>query len=451
MNKLWQTKQKLHTLIEEYTSGDDVVLDSHLIYYDILGSLAHVQMLKEVHLIDQTDFTHIKTGLLHILDEYQKGQYQLKKGDEDVHTRIEYDITQQYPESGGKLHTGRSRNDQVLTDLRLFIKDNLLQINQDVHDVVSELYVQAKKFQHTPLPGMTHMQPAMVSSVGLWLAALAESLLDDLQILQIAYNLNDQSPLGSGASYGVSLPIDRKLTAQLLGFAKVQNNALYCQNSRGKIESFTLHALMQIMATLNKFASDSLLYASEPFSFITFDTSLSTGSSIMPQKQNWDALELMRAKYHEIVAGELQANTTLSNLPSGYNRDAQLLKRIILSAFHTTKNSLKVAYLFLHALQVNELQINRHIPKSICSAYWVYQIMQEQSISYREAYKYVKDHLEEIPTFDVGEVLKQSCSEGAPGNPGFDSMSNTLRRRQRWLNRQTKAAKQTIEKLINNT
>jgi argininosuccinate lyase len=308
---------------------------------------------------------------------------------------------------------------------------------------------QAKKYSAIPLPGMTHMQPAMLSSFGLWLGAFAESLLDDLSIIESAFILNDQSPLGSGAAYGVTLPLDREYSASLLGFAKVQNNALYCQNSRGKIEAAVLNALSQVMATLNKFATDSLIFTTEPFSFISFTKELGTGSSIMPQKQNWDALELMRAKYHQILAAQMQVSTSLANLPSGYNRDLQQAKGSLIYSLDTCISSLKVAQLFINSLKINEEQVNKHIPKELFAAHWAYILVQEKKMPFRQAYMYVKEHLSEIPHFNASEMLPKSVSQGSTGNLGLQELEKNLKYQERqWLQNKNKFEKK-INKLIN--
>jgi argininosuccinate lyase len=425
-HKLWQTNESLNTLVENYTSGDDIFWDQHLVAFDIYGSLAHAQMLLQQKLIDSQDFKQIGKGLHLLLKKYTEGALQLQPDDEDVHTRIENDLTKMFPLAGAKLHTGRSRNDQVLTDIRLFTKDSIVKTAGELLLTVNAFTKQANAHEFTPLPGMTHMQPAMLSSVGLWLGAFAESLLDDLKVLKLAFELNDQSPLGSGAAYGVSLPISREKTAALLGFSKVQNNALYCQNSRGKFESTTLQALMSIMSTLNTFATDCLLFTTEPFAFFTFDPQLGTGSSIMPQKQNWDALELMRAKYHELTSAQLQLSTTKASLPSGYNRDFQLFKPVLIKSFQTTISSLQIASLFVTSLQVDEKHIAEHIPQSLFAAHWAYVVMQEKNIPFRKAYKYVKNHLDEIPYFDVKEVLHASDSQGGPGNLGLTLLEKNI-------------------------
>ena len=442
--KLWQNTTNLNKLVEQYTAGNDVLLDQNLVSFDVYGSLAHARMLAKQELIEKTDLENIEEGLIEILELYKKGQYTLQLGDEDVHTRIENDLTKKYPESGAKLHTGRSRNDQVLVDLRLYIKAKLIEIVLALLDLAETFYGQAEKLSNVPLPGMTHMQPAMLSSFGLWLGSFAESLLDDLFLVESAYTLNNQSPLGSGAAYGVTLPIDRVYTAELLDFTKIQNNALYSQNSRGKIESTVIHALSQVMATLNKFATDSLLFTTEPFSFIKFDKSLSIGSSIMPQKQNWDALELMRAKYHQVIATQLQISSSLANLPSGYNRDVQQVKGSIMGAANVTLSSVKVAKLFVQTIEVNKAQINNHIPKEIFAAHWVYVLAQEKKLPFRQAYMYAKKHLSEIPPFDAAKLLKLAASQGSTGNLQLSNVQKSiLEKRRRWIEE-----KETFEKVI---
>lgn len=418
--KLWQTSNQINDLIEKYTSEEDVFVDQNLVEFDIYGSLAHASMLAKQGLIEEKDLEQIKIGLKTILAQFENHELMLSLGDEDIHTKVETELTKMYPRAGAKLHTGRSRNDQVLVDIRLYSKQRIAQISQETILLIETFLAQAEKYTNIPLAGMTHMQPAMLSSFGLWLGAFAESLLDDLELLQAVYQLNNQSPLGSGAAYGVTLPLNRQFTADLLGFEKVQNNALYCQNSRGKIEAAVVHALSQIMATLNKFATDCLIFTTEPFLFITFAKDLGTGSSIMPQKLNWDALELMRSKYHQILSTQIQLSTSLANIPSGYNRDLQQAKGNLISSFETTLASVQVATLYVQSLQINEEQVNKHIPKELFATHWTYLLVQEKDVPFRKAYQYVKDHLFEIPDFDIPELLEKAISQGSTGNLHLD-------------------------------
>lgn len=446
--KLWQTTNTTNSLIEKYTSGEDVLLDAHLAEFDIYGSLAHAKMLQKQNLIEDKDLKQIQTGLKKILNQFSNEEMKLSLGDEDIHTKVETELTKLHPESGRKLHTGRSRNDQVLVDIRLYSKTQISEIADNTITLVTSFLKQAEKHKNVPLAGMTHMQPAMLSSFGLWLEAYAESLLDDLEVLKTAYQLNNQSPLGSGAAYGVTLPLDREFTADLLGFDTVQNNALYCQNSRGKIEAVTIHALSQIMATLNKFATDCLIFTTEPFGYISFAKELGTGSSIMPQKQNWDALELMRSKYHQIVSTQLQLSTSLASIPSGYNRDLQQAKGSLISAFQTTLESLQVAQLHVETLTINQEKVEHHIPKELFAAHWAYVLVEEKDMPFREAYRYVKDHLSEIPDFNIAELLTKAISQGSTGNLQLGIAQKRSRLERTYWNKQNKHFQKKLQDLL---
>lgn len=429
--KLWQTTNNLNKLIEEYTSGSDLFIDQHLVEFDVLGSIAHSEMLAEEGLIEQADLVEIKNGLTEILAAYHKGQFNLSLGDEDVHTKVENELSKKFSVAGAKLHLGRSRNDQVLVDLRLYSKNKLQLLKGKLLQVANVFCLQAQKYQNLPLVGLTHMQPAMLSSFGLWLGSFAESLLDDLKVVEVAVELNDQSPLGSGAAYGVTLPLNRQSVAHKLKFKQVQNNALYCQNSKGKIEATTLFAMTQVMATLNKFASDCLLFTTDPFSFISFDSQLSTGSSIMPQKKNWDGLEIMRANYHQLIAAQNLVSSSQANLPSGYNRDSQLVKKQLIDGFAITLSSLDVVELFVNSLVINLDQVKKHLPKEIFAAHWAYLLVKEKSIPFRHAYLYVKENLDLIPDFDPEELLPLAISQGSTGNLQLSELSKQIAEYQR--------------------
>ncbi len=267
MKKLWEKNYKQNKIAEAYCFGDSAVLDNKLITYDVLGSIAHAKMLARIGILNKQEFLKLKTKLIEILDLEKQNKFQIKPGDEDVHTKVENYLTEELGDLGKKIHTARSRNDQVLVDLRLYSKENTFFI-ADVSLDLSEKFIKfAQKYEFVPMPGYTHMQKAMPSSVGMWIGSFAESLLDDLQILKAAFEVNDQNPLGSGAAYGVSLPIDRELTSKLLGFTKTQNNSLYCQASRGKCQLVIIGALTQIMLTLARFAEDLLIFTTSEFSF----------------------------------------------------------------------------------------------------------------------------------------------------------------------------------------
>ncbi len=316
-SKLWSKGYELEPLIERYEAGRNAALDAALVRYDIWGSLAHARMLAATGLLDRAEWQAVHAGLLAMLADAEAGRLQPTTAQEDVHTLVEQALTERLGAAGKKLHTGRSRNDQVLLDLRLYARDQLLGAAEGAIDTAATLLALARRHEWTPMPGYTHMQRAMLSSVGLWAAAYAEALLDDLIPLAAAYALNDQSPLGSAAAYGVPLPLDRALVARLLGFSRVHHNVLTAANARGKIEAAVVGALALLMLDLGKWAQDVLLFTTNEFGFFSFPAELTAGSSIMPQKRNLDALELVRARAHTVIAQQAQMLHTLAGLPSG--------------------------------------------------------------------------------------------------------------------------------------
>lgn len=426
--KLWSKGTQIHDLVEAYSSSDDILLDQKLVAYDIYGQLAHVKALQKIGILTDSELQKVRYALTAILKQYEAGKYQLKYGDEDVHTRIENDITQELPEIGGKIHAARSRNDQILLDMRLFTKDQLLDIALATLDLAQAFQKFAKKHAKMPMPGYTHMQPGMLSSVGMWASQFAESLLDDLQVLSAAYELNDQSPLGSGAGYGICLPIDREMETKLLGFSKVQANALYCQNSRGKIEAAVMHSLSQIMLTLGRFASDILLFTTAEFDFFSLPPELTTGSSIMPQKQNVDIMELLRARSKAMAGMEAQVMQITAGLPSGYNRDIQEIKKPYIQSFEQTKQSIDIVALTLENLSVHPKNMKKRITKEVFATHHAYRLIQQKDISFREAYKHVGAHLDEIPEYNPAAVLEQMTSLGSPGNLQLDELNDAVKR-----------------------
>ncbi|MBI3620333.1 argininosuccinate lyase [Candidatus Roizmanbacteria bacterium] len=323
MKKLWEKGIKLNEVVETYTSGENVGLDNELVFYDAVGSIAHAYMLWKIGILTEKEFKVLQKGLNEVINLQKFGQFEVSYGDEDVHTKIEYVLTTKMGEAGKKLHTGRSRNDQIQVDLRLFAKDGVYSIAEGMFKFIEKCLKFAKKYEFLPMPGYTHMQKAMPSSVGTWAGSFAESGLDDLVLLKTAYHINDQSPLGSGAAYGVPLPIDRALTSKLLGFAKVQNNVLYAQVSRPKSHLALMQALCQIMLTLSRFAEDVLLFTTAEFNFFTLPAELCTGSSIMPQKKNVDVMEILRARAQIVLNNTNAVAVISSGLPSGYNADFQ--------------------------------------------------------------------------------------------------------------------------------
>ncbi len=435
--KLWQKMSMTNELVESFTAADDIVFDQYLIPYDILGSLAHIIMLHKVGLLPEEDLLCLTKELQKLYSKYQHNQLHLTIEDEDVHTRIENELSLSCPNAGGKIHLGRSRNDQVLVDLRLYTKDHLLNVILKTLTLAQQFVLYAKQHQFVVMPGYTHMQPAMVSSVGLWSSQFAESLMDDCTLLKAAYELNDQNPLGSGASFGVSLPLDRKFTTNLLSFAKVQNNCLYCQNSRGKIEAAVVHALVQLMQTLSRFAQDVLLFTTTEYSLFSLPEALTTGSSIMPQKRNVDIMELLRAKTKKVITNELLISTIVSGLPSGYNRDLQEIKPPLMQSLNQTISALNIAELTLTHLSPNTAGMKKAIGTEMFAAHHTYQITLKNNVPFRQAYKEVGNHLDQIPTYDPQEIIKKMTHLGSPGNLGLNEMRSCLNKNvSKWQHQQ---------------
>jgi len=351
MKKLWQKNtDQLDPIIETFETKGDLLLDQKLLTYDVYGSIAHAEMLKKIGIISSDEFSKIYIGLSEILELNKKNKFVLKPGDEDIHTKIENYLTENYGEVGKKIHTGRSRNDQVLTAIRLYSKAELKNIQNETKELIKSFKHFGKKYGSIPMPGYTHMQKAMPSSIGLWAESFVSSFEDDIKSLKAAYDLIDQSPLGSAAGYGVPIKLDKKYTAGLLGFKKVQENPIYCQASRGKFEAFILASLIQTLLTINKFACDSLVFTTQEFAYLMPSSNVTTGSSIMPQKKNLDLAELLRSKVHLVLGNYTQIVSLSSNLISGYNRDLQDSKKPLMESLEITLESLKATKILLENL-----------------------------------------------------------------------------------------------------
>lgn len=401
--KLW-TDKKISQEIEEFTSAEDILLDQLLVKYDVLGSIAHAIMLQKIDILTGEELEKMKLVLLEILTLNEKGKFGISIEDEDVHTKIENYLTQKLGKVGGKIHTARSRNDQILVDLRLYTKEKLLELEGNLLALCGTLIEFAKK-NNVSMPGYTHLRKAMPSSVALWSLAFVESLLDDLVLLKTASKLNNQNPLGSGAGYGVPLKIDRQLTTDLLGFEKIQQNVLYVQNSRGKIESIVLSALSQIMVDLNKFANDLILFSTEEFGFFEIPAKLCTGSSIMPQKKNPDILELIRARASKVSAHLFQTIEIIKNLPSGYNRDLQETKEPLIKGLNITNSCLEMCNLIASNLKVNKEKLVKALTPEIFATDQTYELV-KKGIPFREAYKKIKKIKQNYGKVSPGIVKK---------------------------------------------
>ncbi|MDP3732907.1 MAG: argininosuccinate lyase [Candidatus Daviesbacteria bacterium] len=389
--KLWETgKSKLNPIIEAFETGGDLLMDQKLIKYDCLASAAHVKMLHKINILSKDELKDLEEGLKQILELVKEDKFKLVMGDEDMHTKIENYLTEKYGEAGQKIHTGRSRNDQVLTAIRLYNKEMMENIKQELNGLIKSFENFSKKYGSIKMPGYTHMQKAMPSSIGLWAGSFMDSFKDDCVLLNTAMELNDQSPLGSAAGYGTLLKLDREYTAKLLGFAKKQNNFLYCQNSKGKIEAVILAALTQILLTINKFASDIMLFTTTEFNFFQVSDKVTTGSSMMPQKKNLDVAELLRSKVHVVLGNYTQLVSLSSNLISGYNRDLQDMKKPLLESLEIALDSIKAVNILLNNLTPNKKIMEGALTEEIFAAEKAFELV-KKGISFRKAYQEVKN------------------------------------------------------------
>lgn len=355
-SKLWEKNTEVNQEIEKFTVGRDRELDLYLARYDVLGSMAHITMLESIGLLGKDELPVLLEELRRIHADIEAGRFIIEEGVEDVHSQVELLLTRKLGDVGKKIHSGRSRNDQVLVDLKLFTRAQLQDIAEEVRVLFEELQAQSEHYKGVLMPGYTHLQVAMPSSFGLWFGAYAESLVDDLLFLQAAYKMTNRNPLGSAAGYGSSFPLNRTLTTELLGFDSMNYNVVYAQMGRGKMERNVAFALAGIAGTLSKLAFDACLFNSQNFGFVKLPDNCTTGSSIMPHKKNPDVFELTRAKCNKIQALPQQIILIMNNLPCGYFRDLQIIKEVFLPAFEELKDCLRMA-----AYIINKIQVNEHI------------------------------------------------------------------------------------------
>lgn len=410
MNKIWQKGSKItiNTKVENFLSADDIVLDQKIAVYDIYGSLGHLAGLLDAKIVTIAEYAKIKKGLQEILKLAMAGQLEIKVTDEDIHTVVENKLQQEIGAVAGKLHTMRSRNDQVAVDLKLCSKQELLDIMEAVLDLAAGFLKFANQHKSVAMPGYTHMRPAMISSVGLWAESFTASLLDDFSLLKNSYDLNNQSPLGSAAGYGTPLPLNREVAAKALGFPRVQNNYLYCQNSRGKVELAIIHSLLQVMMTINKFSTDLLIFTMDDKQYFKLPDSFLTGSSIMAQKKNYDALELLRAKQASLSANYQHVVALVNSLPSGYNRDFQELKKPLFLGFDTAQESVQICHEVISNLKVNKPALQNSITEELLVTNEVYKLVKE-GMAFRTAYKkigeqYIQKKLKVESNFSVPSI-----------------------------------------------
>lgn len=424
--KLWQKENtSVSAQIEKFTVGRDKEFDILLAKYDVQGSIAHVTMLGEVGLMSKEDAAKAVQGLQEIAREIEAGQFSIGEGVEDVHSQVELLLTQRIGEAGKMIHSGRSRNDQVAVDIKLYLRSEVLSVKDEVKQLFDLLIAQSEKFKQHLLPGYTHLQIAMPSSFGLWLGAYAEGLVDDLELLAAAYAVANKNPLGSGAGYGSSFPLNRTRTTELLQFGALNANSVYAQMSRGKTERVVATGIGAVAATLSRLAMDCCLYINQNFGFISFPTELTTGSSIMPHKKNPDVFELIRAKCNRIQATPNELILLVNNLPSGYHRDLQLTKEILFPAIETLKDCLQMTRLMLENMSVTENILDNEKYKYLFSVEAVNELV-NKGIPFRDAYKQVGNDIEAGTfNFDYKKQLHHT-HEGSIGNLYNDYISKAM-------------------------
>ncbi|GAB2691989.1 argininosuccinate lyase [Mucilaginibacter koreensis] len=413
MSKLWQKTTQVNDWVESFTVGRDRELDAQMAAFDVLGSLAHTRMLNSIGLLNEEDLNLVQQELKAIYQEIQNGQFTIEAGVEDVHSQVELLLTRRIGEAGKKIHSGRSRNDQVLVDLKLYFRHELQQIAEQAQALFTQLTELSEKHKAVLLPGYTHLQIAMPSSFGLWFGAYAESLTDDMELLLAAYRITNKNPLGSAAGYGSSFPLNRTLTTQLLGFGNLNYNSVYAQMGRGKTERIIAQALSSIAATLGKLAMDNCLYLSQNFSFISYPENLTTGSSIMPHKKNPDVWEIMRGKCNRLQALPNDIALMTTNLPSGYHREMQLLKELLFPAFAELKGCLQMAAFMLEHVTVKTDILNDAKYSYLFSVEEVNkQVL--NGVPFRDAYKQVGLAIEQ-GNFNPEKEVRHT-HEGSIGN-----------------------------------
>jgi argininosuccinate lyase len=413
MSKLWQKNSNVSALVEKFTIGNDQAMDTYLAPYDVLGSIAHTTMLSEVGLLTAQEQKQIKKELVEIYQKIQKGTFKLDPGVEDIHSQIELMLTESLGDVGKKIHSARSRNDQVLVDIKLFLRAELIGLSTSVQSFFTLLQEKSEVHKNDLLPGYTHLQLAMPSSFGLWLGAYAESLVDDMTMVQAAYTIVNKNPLGSAAGYGSSFPINRKRTTELLGFETLNYNVVYAQMGRGKAERVTAMALANIADTLSKLSMDACLFMNQNFGFIQFPEELTTGSSIMPHKKNPDVFELIRAYCNRIKALPNEIMMMTTNLPSGYHRDLQLLKEHLFPAFTQLKNCLEMATLMIQNMQVKKDLLEDPKYQYLFSVEEVNKLVLG-GMPFRDAYQQVGRNIE-AGNFKYTTQMKHT-HEGSMGN-----------------------------------
>ena len=424
--KLWDKGYSTDAFVEEFTVGRDRELDLYLAEADVLGNMAHMKMLNSIGLLSDADKTALEQGLKEIYASVQRGEFTIDDGVEDVHSQVEFILTEKCGDAGKRIHTGRSRNDQVMVDLKLFSRAALIELQAGVKSLFDVLMQRADELKDVLMPGYTHMQVAMPSSFGMWLSAYAEALSDDLLFVDAAYKLVNTNPLGSGAGYGSSVPLNRTMTTQLLGFNDLAYNSMYAQMQRGKTERTVLTAIAAIAATVGRLAQDVCLYSCANFGFVKLPDAFTTGSSIMPHKKNPDIFELIRAKCNRLQALPMEITLTMTNLPAGYFRDMQLTKEIYVPAFKEIADVLRMAAAGLEQMWINRDILVDDIYKYLFTVEDVNDAV-AKGVPFRDAYREVGMSVQNGTYQHDGRELNHT-HEGSIGNLCLDNIKAKFER-----------------------
>lgn len=411
--KLWEKNIQVDKEVERFTVGKDRELDLYLAPYDMLGSMAHITMLESIGLLTKDELQSLHAELKNMYAKAERGNFVIEEGVEDVHSQVELMLTRKLGDIGKKIHSGRSRNDQVLLDLKLFARARIRELVRLTGDLFEVLIDQSNRYKDILMPGYTHLQIAMPSSFGLWFAAYAESLADDLLLMQAAYKICNRNPLGSAAGYGSSFPLNRTMTTELLGFDSMNYNVVYAQMGRGKMERTVAYAMAGIAATLSKLAMDACLFNSQNFGFIQLPDSFTTGSSIMPHKKNPDVFELTRAKCNTLQGMPQQIALICNNLPSGYFRDLQIIKELFLPSFDELNDCLRMVTLMMREIKINEHILDDPKYSLLFSVEKVNRLVMD-GVPFRDAYKKVGMDIE-AGTFTADQTVRHT-HEGSMGN-----------------------------------
>lgn len=437
MKRLWQENGSLHPLVESFTVGKDGEYDNHLLYFDCVASIAHADMLCAIGILSKTEHATLRAALRQLIVQQREGTFRMTAEYEDCHTAIESRLTAECGDAGGKIHSGRSRNDQVLCALLLYGRHHLLHIARSSLAVASALLKRAHAEEHTPMMGRTHLQNAMPSTVGVWAAAYAEQLMMLSVPFAALYEVTNRSPLGSAAGYGVPLPLDRHHVARLLAFDEPHQVVLAAANSRGHWEAHYLDTIGQIMMVISRMANDLMLFTLPEIGYMRLASNLHTGSSIMPHKRNPDVLELMRAKAATVTGLSAQVKQIMHALPSGYNRDVQETKWLFIEGVQTVKATLSVTLLLVETLEIDRKRLAESIDPRIYSVDNALRLVKDEGISFREAYHRVAAHPTTEKGGDYAELIAARSSFGAPGNLCLSALRTRIEQwQEKWHARQ---------------